>query len=106
MMPGPAILRPDPALGARAVDVGAGLGDHGADDILDEHLGRNGHELGAEIGGAVGEGFFIADGHEAGLDGGGVGEFEGLLEEGVGVAFADLEVPVCEVGATGQLRHV
>ena len=104
MMPGSsAILRPDPALGARAVDVGAGLGDHGADDILDEHLGGGGHEFGAEIGGAVGEGFFVADGDEAGVDGGGVGEFEGFLEEGVGVAFADLEVPVCKIGGTSQL---
>lgn len=103
-MPGPAILRPDPTLGARAVDVGASLGDHGADDILDEHLGRGGHEFGAEIGGAVGEGFLVADGHESGLDGGGVGKFEGFLEEGVSVAFADFEIPVCTIGAESQLR--
>ena len=97
-MPGPpTILRPDPALGARAVDVGAGLGDHGADGILDEHLGRGGHEFGAEIGGTVGEGFFVADGHEPGLDGGAVGEFKRFLEERVGVAFADFEVPVCRI---------
>lgn len=101
-MPGPAVLRPDPTLGTCAVYVRASLGDHGADRIFDEHLGCGGHEFGTEIGSAVGEGLFVADRHEPSLDGGGVGELEGFLEEGVGVAFADLQVPVCKIRTISQ----
>lgn len=57
-------------------------------------LQRGGHEVGADDGAAVGQGFLVADGLHAQVEVGGGGEFEGLGREGLEVAFADFELPV------------
>lgn len=83
-------------MGARcAREVRAGFGENGTDDVFYELFGGGGHELGAGGGGAVRKGFGIADWDHPGVDGVCVGEFAGFAGEGLGVAFADFEIPVC-----------
>lgn len=82
-------------MGARCTgEVGARFGENGTDDVFYELFGGGGHEFGAGGGGAVGEGFGIADWDHPGVDGVCVGEFAGFAGEGLGVAFADFEIPV------------
>ena len=68
--------------------------EYAGNDFLDELLGGGGHELCASIGAAIGQSFFVAYGDHATVDGVGVREFAGFGGEGLGVAFADFEVPV------------
>lgn len=77
-----------------AGEVGAGFGEDGADDGFNVLFGGGGHEFGASGGSAVGEGLFVTNRDHTVMDRVCVGEFAGFAGEGLGVAFADFEVPV------------
>ena len=68
--------------------------EDGAHDVFDVLFCGDGEVLGASGGEGLRKGFFEADGFHAQGDGVRVREFEGFVEERLGVVLADLGVPV------------
>ena len=64
------------------------------DQLLDVRLGGDVDEVGAARRRALVQPFFVADGRQTGEDRLRLGELVGLGEEGLGVAFVDLDLPV------------